>query len=213
MHQFIAKKLAQHQPRTLTSQLQTSAAVLLAITDDKDNPEVILTRRSLRMPTHKGQVAFPGGKAEDDDADLVATALREAYEEVALKPQSVIVVGQMGQVLSRQGFLVTPIVGVVPAAVVNQLIPNLDELDRIFTVPLSFFIDTKPVMDALPIIAGVKQVPSFYYNEYRIWGMTAFILAEFVNLVYDACIDLYSQPNTQSKPDPKPDSKPYSKEF
>ena len=207
MHQFIAKKLAQHQPRTLTSQLQTSAAVLLAITDDKDNPEVILTRRSLHMPTHKGQVAFPGGKAEDDDADLVATALREAYEEVALKPQSVIVVGQMGQVVSRQGFLVTPIVGVVPAAVVNQLIPNLDELDRIFTVPLSFFIDTKPVMDALPIIAGVKQVPSFYYDEYRIWGMTAFILAEFVNLVYDARIDLYSKPNTQLKPNPKPHPK------
>jgi 8-oxo-dGTP pyrophosphatase MutT (NUDIX family) len=159
------------------------------------------------MPTHKGQVAFPGGKAEDDDADLVATALREAYEEVALKPQSVIVVGQMGQVLSRQGFLVTPIVGVVPAAVVNQLIPNLDELDRIFTVPLSFFIDTKPVMDALPIIAGVKQVPSFYYDEYRIWGMTAFILAEFVNLVYDARIDLYSKPNTQLKPNPKPHPK------
>ncbi|MFT7178173.1 MAG: 8-oxo-dGTP pyrophosphatase MutT (NUDIX family) [Oceanospirillaceae bacterium] len=207
MHQFIAKKLAQHQPRTLTSQLQKSAAVLLAITDDKDNPEVILTRRSLLMPTHKGQVAFPGGKAEDDDADLVATALREAYEEVALKPQSVIVVGQMGQVLSRQGFLVTPIVGVVPAAVVNQLIPNLDELDRIFTVPLSFFIDTKPVMDALPIIAGVKQVPSFYYDEYRIWGMTAFILAEFVNLVYDARIDLYSKPNTQLKLNPKPHPK------
>ena len=207
MHQFIAKKLAQHQPRTLTSQLQTSAAVLLAITDDKDNPEVILTRRSLHMHTHKGQVAFPGGKAEDDDADLVATALREAYEEVALKPQSVIVVGQMGQVLSRQGFLVTPIVGVVPAAVINQLIPNLDELDRIFTVPLSFFIDTKPVMDALPIIAGVKQVPSFYYDEYRIWGMTAFILAEFVNLVYDARIDLYSKPNTQLKPNPKPHPK------
>jgi hypothetical protein len=102
---------------------------------------------------------------------------------------------------------VTPIVGVVPAAVVNQLIPNLDELDRIFTVPLSFFIDTKPVMDALPIIAGVKQVPSFYYDEYRIWGMTAFILAEFVNLVYDARIDLYSKPKTPLKPNPKPHPK------
>jgi hypothetical protein len=102
----------------------------------------------------------------------------------------------MGQVLSRHGFLVTPIVGVVPVAVIDQLIPNLDELDRIFTVPLRFFIDTKPVMDAFPIVTGVKQVPSFYYDEYRIWGMTAFILAEFVNLVYDARIDLYSQPNT-----------------
>ena len=199
MHQFIAQKLAQHQPRRLIAELQTPAAVLLAITDDIDNPEVILTRRAEHMPTHKGQIAFPGGKAELDDADLVATALREAYEEVALQPEVVKVAGQMGQVLSRQGFLVTPVVGVVPAAVVNQLIPNLGELDRIFTVPLSFFVDTKPVMDALPIVVGVKQVPSFYYDEYRIWGMTAFILAEFVNLVYDARIDLYSHPNTKPK--------------
>ena len=199
MYQFIAQKLAQHRPRLLTAELQTPAAVLLAITDDKNNPQVILTRRAKHMPTHKGQVAFPGGKAEHDDADLIATALREACEEVALQPDSVKVVGQMGQVLSRQGFLVTPVVGVVPASVVSQLVPNLGELDRIFTVPLSFFIDTNPVMDALPIVAGVKQVPSFYYDEYRIWGMTAFILAEFVNLVYDARIDLYGHPVTQPK--------------
>ncbi len=194
MHQFITQKLSQYQPRTLIADLQTPAAVLVAITDDKHNPEVILTRRAQHLPTHKGQIAFPGGKAEHDDADLVATALREAYEEVALKPEAVTVVGQMGQVLSRQGFVVTPVVGVVPVAVVDHLIPNLGELDRIFTVPLRFFIDAKPVMDALPIVVGVKQVPSFYYDEYRIWGMTAFILAEFVNLVYDARIDLYTQP-------------------
>tara|TARA_B100000768_G_C11257879_1_gene367304 strand:+ start:417 stop:1031 length:615 start_codon:yes stop_codon:yes gene_type:complete len=199
MHQLISQKLAQHSPRVLTSEFQTPAAVLLAITDDEHDPQVILTRRSLNMPTHKGQIAFPGGKAELDDADLTATALREAYEEVALNPQSVTVLGQMGQVLSRQGFVVTPIVGVVSGSVVDQLIPNLGEVDRIFTVPLSFFIDTSPVMDALPLVEGVKQVPSFYYDEYRIWGMTAFILAEFVNLVYDARIDLYSQPKTQPK--------------
>jgi 8-oxo-dGTP pyrophosphatase MutT (NUDIX family) len=192
MHEFIAQKLSQYQPRTLTAELQTPAAVLVAITDDARNPEVILTRRAQHMPTHKGQIAFPGGKAEVYDIDLVATALREAYEEVALKPETVAVVGQMGQVLSRQGFVVTPIIGVVPTSVVNQLIPNLSELDRIFTVPLRFFIDAKPTMDALPIVEGVRQVPSFYYDEYRIWGMTAFILAEFVNLVYDARIDLYT---------------------
>ena len=165
MHQFITQKLSQHQPRTLTAELQTPAAVLVAITDDKLNPEVILTRRAQHMPTHKGQIAFPGGKAEVYDSDLVATALREAYEEVALKPEAVAVVGQMGQVLSRQGFVVTPIIGVVPPAVINQLIPNLGELDRIFTVPLRFFIDTKPVMDALPIAVGV------------IWMMTTFVRA------------------------------------
>ena len=194
MHQFITQKLSQYQPRTLIADLQTPAAVLVAITDDKYNPEVILTRRAQHLPTHKGQIAFPGGKADPDDADLVATALREAYEEVALKPEAVTVVGKMGQVLSRQGFVVTPVIGVVPTTVVNQLMPNFGELDRIFTVPLSFFVDTKPQMDALPLAEGVKQVPSFYYDEYRIWGMTAFILAEFVNLVYDARIDLYTQP-------------------
>ena len=125
---------------------------------------------------------------------MTTTALREAREEIALRPESVAVVGQMGQVLSRQGFVVTPIVGVVPASVVSELIPNLGELDRIFTVPLQFILDGPRVMDALPLADGVNQVPSFYYDDYRIWGMTAFILAEFVNLVYDARIDLYSKP-------------------
>ncbi|MCO4837787.1 MAG: CoA pyrophosphatase [Oceanospirillaceae bacterium] len=194
MRQFIAQKLAQQAPRVLTAKSQISAAVLVAITDDDINPHVILTRRAKHMPTHKGQIAFPGGKAEDDDKDLTTTALREAREEIALRPESVAVVGRMGQVLSRHGFVVTPIVGVVPASVVSELIPNLGELDRIFTVPLQFIIDGPRVMDALPLADGVNQVPSFYYDDYRIWGMTAFILAEFVNLVYDARIDLYSKP-------------------
>jgi len=191
MHDFIAQKFAKYQPRTVNAELQTPAAVLVAITDDVDNPEVILTRRAEHLPTHKGQIAFPGGKADPEDVDLVATALREAFEEVALNPEVVQIVGPMGQVLSRQGFVVTPIVAVVPASVVSQLTPNLGELDRIFTVPVRFLVDSKPVMDPLPIAAGVTQVPSFYYDEYRIWGMTAFILAEFVNLAFDGRIDLY----------------------
>jgi 8-oxo-dGTP pyrophosphatase MutT (NUDIX family) len=194
MHQLIAQKLAQQSIRKLSDKTQTPAAVLLAITDNADNPQVILTRRSQHLSTHKGQVAFPGGKAESFDKDPEATAVREAHEEIGLDPVSVQVVGQMGQVLSRQGFVVTPIVGVVPENQVASLVPNLDELDRIFTVPISFLVNNRPVMDEISISEGVQQVPSFYYEDYRIWGMTAFILAEFVNLVYDARIDLYSKP-------------------
>lgn len=194
MHQLIAQKLAQQSIRKLSDKTQTPAAVLLAITDNADNPQVILTRRSQYLSTHKGQVAFPGGKAESFDKDPEATALREAHEEIGLHPVSVQVVGQMGQVLSRQGFVVTPIVGVVPEHQIAGLVPNLDELDRIFTVPISFLVNNRPVMDEISISEGVQQVPSFYYEDYRIWGMTAFILAEFVNLVYDARIDLYSKP-------------------
>jgi 8-oxo-dGTP pyrophosphatase MutT (NUDIX family) len=115
MHQLISHKLAGHQARRLKADSETPAAVLLAVTDDVCNPQVILTRRAQHLPTHQGQIAFPGGKAETEDQDLVATALREAHEEVGLLPEQVKVVGQLGQVLSRQGFVVTPVVGVVPA--------------------------------------------------------------------------------------------------
>jgi 8-oxo-dGTP pyrophosphatase MutT (NUDIX family) len=193
MYEFLSQKLASLPTRQLNIAGQKPAAVLLAVSDDKDNAQIILTQRSMNLSTHQGQVAFPGGKCDEEDVDDAATALREAHEEVALLPSSVKVVGKMGQVYSRHGFVVTPVVGVVDAAVLSDLKANPDELDHVFCVPLDFFLNDTPQMRQVEMLPGYYQVPTFQYGEFTIWGMTAFVLAEFFNHVYDAGFDIQRQ--------------------
>lgn len=164
-----------HQPRTLEISGLAQAAVLVAVTDAPE-PEVILTLRSSEMPTHQGEVAFPGGKCEPTDRDVIETALREAEEEIGLNPEAVNVVGPMSQVISRYGFLVTPVLAVVPHDVV--LNNDSDEIEAYFRVPLSFFIDGEP--DNIDKFGSFKG-PRWQFQSFTIWGLTAVMLAEMLN--------------------------------
>ena len=97
----VEERLKHHQPRKISTQLP-EAAVLIAITDSQE-PELVFTRRATHMNTHSGEVAFPGGKRDPEDADLTITALRESYEEVGLPKDKVRIIGQTGSVISRFG--------------------------------------------------------------------------------------------------------------
>ncbi len=174
-----------HQPRVLSNNELARASVLIAITDQKD-PEVILTLRSSQMPTHKGEVAFPGGKAEERDADATATALREAHEEVGLNPESVRVIGPLDEVVSRFGFLVTPILGIVPEDI--ELNADSREIEGVFRVPLKFFLEGQP--DQIDQFGSFRG-PRWYFEGYTIWGLTAMMIAELLNRFYDADLELH----------------------
>ena len=174
-----------HQPRVLSGHELAQASVLVAITDQQE-PEVILTLRSSQMPTHKGEVAFPGGKAEASDSDAIATALREAHEEVGLDPKHVRVIGPLDQVISRFGFLVTPVLGIVPADI--ELNADSREIEGVFRVPLKFFLDGQP--DQIDQFGSFRG-PRWYFQGYTIWGLTAMMLAELLNRFYDADLELH----------------------
>jgi 8-oxo-dGTP pyrophosphatase MutT (NUDIX family) len=173
-----------HQPRRFSRAGLREAAVLVAVTDHPYQPSLLLTRRAADMPTHQGEVAFPGGKRDDTDHDLVATALREAHEEVGLSPEYVQVVGMLDQVVSKFGFLVTPVLAVIPHDVALTADPR--ELDCLFHVPLAFF-DQPP--------SGYFQrdgirMPTWIFERFRIWGLTAYITAEMLNRYFAAEIAL-----------------------
>ncbi len=180
----LIEQVKAHEPRVLGLEKLASAAVLVAITDQPE-PEVILTRRSSEMPTHKGEVAFPGGKTEESDVDFVATALREAHEEIGLSPESVQIVGELDQVVSRYGFLVTPVLGIVPNNV--ELTEESGEIESIFRVPLKFFLEGQP--DQIDQFGSFKG-PRWYFESYTIWGLTAVMLAEMFNRFYDTNFEL-----------------------
>lgn len=153
------------------------AAVLVAITD-RDRPGVILTQRPETMRKHAGQVAFPGGRMDPDDADLFAAALREAEEEVALPRDQVELIGATDPYRTITGYKVTPILGVVPPDL--ALTPNADEVAAIFEAPLDFLLD--PANHATNTVNFNGRSRTYYeifWGDRRIWGATA---AMIVNL-------------------------------
>lgn len=160
-------------------ELTRVASVLIAITDSKSAPEIILTQRSESMPTHSGQVAFPGGRWEASDRNLAQTAIRESKEEIGLAPALVNLRGRLQERPSISGLMVYPFVASVPDEL--DLVPDPSETQAIFRVPLSFFVDTKPEIKDKVERDGIRfQVPAWYFQDYEIWGLTAFFLQDLV---------------------------------
>ena len=158
------------------AQVGIPAAVLVAITD-REEPGVILTVRREHMRTHAGQVAFPGGRLDaGEDADQAA--LREAYEELLLEPHAVDLIGAIEPYRTVTGYVVTPLVGVVPPDL--ALTPHEHEVADWFEAPLAHLLD--PANQHLRSALFQGQTRHYYeiiWNERRIWGATA---AMIVNL-------------------------------
>ncbi len=154
-----------------------AAAVLVAITD-RPEPGVLLTVRHADLRTHAGQIAFPGGKVDPDDRDPAHTALREAWEEIALDPGRVTVCGTADRYRTITNYCITPVVGIVPPNL--PLKPDPSEVADWFEAPLAFVLDPANHVRAE---AQVKGRARFYtqidWEGRRIWGATA---AMIVNL-------------------------------
>ena len=182
MLEKIVSKISANKPKVLGLDFP-EAAVLFPVTDEEE-PKIILTRRSERMRTHGGQVAFPGGMKDQADNDLKVTALRESKEEVGLNESAVEIIGCLNQVVSKYRITVSPYVGLVdPQA---ELTPCPNELDAVFKVPIAFFLDSHPDrIDQLGFDQYRIDVPCWYFGEYQIWGMSAIILTDFFRVVFD----------------------------
>lgn len=146
------------------------AAVLVAVTD-RAEPGVILTRRTEAMRAHPGQVAFPGGRL-DPGEDAVAAALREAMEEVALDPARVDVAGTADPYRTGTGYLVTPVLGVIPADA--ALVPAEAEVAAVFEVPLAYLLDpANRVRRSAHWRGRERHYWEIAWGAERIWGATA----------------------------------------
>ncbi|WP_454278218.1 CoA pyrophosphatase [Sphingomonas sp. Marseille-Q8236] len=155
----------------------TAAAVLVPVTD-RAEPGVVLTQRTENLRNHAGQIAFPGGRADPGDADLVATALREAEEEIGLSPGAVTIVGLADRYRTVTGFEVTPVLGVIPPDL--TLHPAEAEVADLFEVPLAFLLDpAHHHRVSAPWRGRTRHFYEILWNDRRIWGATA---AMIVNL-------------------------------
>ena len=169
------------------------AAVLIAITESED-PELIYTLRSNKVGSHGGEVSFPGGMFETEDKNLQDTALRESHEETGLDSSKVKILGSIDTVVSRFNISVTPYVGIVPSDI--ELNDNSDEIEACFRVPLSFLLEDKRHRnDEINRNGDIFFMPAYSYDSYIIWGLTAMITVDFLNIALDANIDLKTKGN------------------
>ncbi|HEY0820882.1 MAG TPA: CoA pyrophosphatase [Rhizobacter sp.] len=162
----------------------THASVLVPLTQRDEGLAVLLTQRTDHLHDHPGQVSFPGGRAEPGDADAVATALREAQEEIGLLPSFVDVIGQLPTYTTGTGFIVTPIVGVLQPG--YGLNPDPFEVAEVFEVPLSFLmnpanhrwhsIETAGVRREFLSMPWTGPDATGQLRQYFVWGATAAML-------------------------------------
>lgn len=184
----IRKEVPGHRPEEHILEA-AEAAVLMAITDLEQDPHIVLTKRADHLSSHPGEVAFPGGKRDHDDPNIIYTALRESHEEVLLLPDSVEVVGPLPPSVSKMGLKVVPIVGIIPHQ--TQLVPSEHEIASIFQVPIRYFLEN-PVQEFTEReFQGVRyKVPCYRYDGYVIWGLTAYFITDSFNKLFGAGIDM-----------------------
>ena len=158
------------------------AAVLVGLIDRGDDFGVLLTLRPETMPSHAGQVAFPGGRIEAGESALEA-ALREAHEEVGVDPATVRVLGQGDTYLTGSGFAIAPFVGLLPADYVPK--PHEREVADVFETPLSFLMDAANHQRHEKEYRGVLR--AYYampHNGRYIWGATAGMIKSLHDRLY-----------------------------
>ena len=172
-----------HEPTTVGDQ-QREAAVIAPVVERDEEPHLLFTKRADHLPDHPGQMSFPGGGREPEDADLWATALREADEEIGLTAPEVERFGRLDDIRTVTRYSVRPYVARVPD---RQYEPGDEEVAEIAILPLSGItnLDNYESERRDHPYYGDIRLHFFYVNGYTVWGATARMLVQFLQLATD----------------------------
>ena len=159
------------------------AAVLIPVYEVDGEAHVVLTKRPDTMPSHQGEIAFPGGKRDDADPDLAATALREAREEVGIEPADVEIVAELDRIGTvASAFTITPFVGLLSG--VPELVPHPFEVVDAFGVPVSELLGSDSYREEIWDIFGAPRPMAFFeLPGETVWGATARILTRLLSIL------------------------------
>jgi 8-oxo-dGTP pyrophosphatase MutT (NUDIX family) len=178
----IQEILSKRERRIIANPSFARAAVLVPLFNRKGNCHLLFTKRTEWVKHHKGEISFPGGMVDEGDANLEKTALREAFEEIGLKEEDVRVIGALDDIVTVTQFIVTPIVGLFPYPYPFKTSPV--EIAKLIEAPLSFFLAKENFEEQEITRMGKKEVIYAYqYGEHTIWGATARILKQFLDLI------------------------------
>lgn len=161
----------------------TSAAVIVPLFERAGEWHILFTKRTEKVRDHKGQISFPGGVRAEEREPLLATALRESFEEIGLKEKDVEVLGKLEPVTTvSTNYTICPFVAVIPYPYAFAL--NPEEVEEVIEVPLSFLLDPANFREEWQVREGEMFLVYFYdYKGKVIWGATAKILKQLLELV------------------------------
>ncbi|WP_110927916.1 NUDIX hydrolase [Bacillus massiliglaciei] len=198
----IKQKLKKHRPVILGSDKFVKYAIIVPLIEKEDGLHVLFEVRSLNLRRQPGDTCFPGGKVDSQDTDEMAAGIRETMEELGLKREDIYEIYPLDYMISPFGMMVYPFAAIIREPDDHSI--NENEVDSLFTVPLSFFLEQEPDIHYVEfrieppedfpfelIVGGEdydwsprKMEEYFYYYENRtIWGMTARILNHFIELI------------------------------
>lgn len=179
----LKKRLVARTKLYIEDASRVPSAVLIPIYKESGSYHVVFIRRTDTVKTHKGQISFPGGTCEKEDASLLETALRESYEEIGLKRDDVEILGELDDELTTtSNYIVTPFVGLIPWP--YRFTRNSDEVDEILKIPLTALLDKDSLKPDTEVLDGIELASCAYHHDGRvIWGATARILNKFLDII------------------------------
>lgn len=186
MIERIRERLAAYQPEHIQDEGLARAAVLLPLYDSGGDLHILFTLRSELVEHHKGQISFPGGAWDKTDPDLTFTAVRETWEEIGVSMDHIDVIGQLDEMITVSNFLVRPFVGQITQAGPYPFAHSEIEVAEILEVPLQHLQDELNVVAEPRIYQGREVIMySYRWREHLIWGATARILRQFLDLLVE----------------------------
>lgn len=166
----------------LTAQLKPAGVLVPLMERPSGDLHVLLTQRSAELKLHASQISFPGGRMEGHDADIAATALREAHEEVGIAAERVAVLGYLEPMPTVTGYAVTATVGIVSQDTAIEVDHN--EVEYAFEVPLSFLLaPANALLIEREVYGQTIRMVEYHYQGQRIWGATAMLIQQFIKIV------------------------------
>lgn len=158
------------------------AAVLIGLHRDQDRDWVLLTKRTEHLRQHKGQISFPGGKSDPEDLSLAQTALRESWEEVGIEPVDVTLLGSMQPFDTISSYYLYAFVGRFNWP--YDLRINPEEISELIRIPLDHLLESQHYrLEDMTYQGVTRQIHYYDYQQYTVWGITGFILNQFLELL------------------------------
>jgi len=165
------------------------AAVLLPLYRRGEEYHILVTKRTEKLEFHKGQICFPGGACHSEDRSLADTALRETFEEIGVRPEDVEILGELDSIGTiTSNFLITPFVAVISHP--YEFVVSSDEVDELIEVPIRALSDKACYREEYHIREGKTYWGcSYRYKDKVIWGATAKIMKQFLDLIFGEDVD------------------------